>query len=113
MSRHKDPVTPELRIRILKRDGGCVAPQVDSQQWGTCFGRLTLEHVKSELRMGRRAPSDEGHLVTLCEGHTEAGARAGRSWNTMKTSRSMVRAYLRGLYERDDESSVLGEGPDR
>ena len=32
-----------------------------------CWGRLRLEHVKSEPRMGVRAESDMAHLVTLPE----------------------------------------------
>jgi hypothetical protein len=59
-----------------------------------CFGRLTLEHVKSELRMGVRAPSDMAHLVTLCQGHTEDGRRAGYQFNTTKENRSLLREYL-------------------
>jgi hypothetical protein len=62
-----------------------------------CAGRLTLEHVKSALRMGKRAPSDMAHLVALCEGHTEGGARAGYQWNTDKRNRERVRAYLEGV----------------
>lgn len=92
MSRKKDPVTPEVRAAVLKRDGGCVAPILDQQASGTCWGRLTLDHVKDHPRMGRRAPSDEAHLVTLCEGHTEAGAKAGYQWNT--AHRPILRTYL-------------------
>lgn len=98
---HKDPVTPAMREMILKRDGNCVAFLVDPQEWGKCSGRLTIEHVKENLRMGRRAPSDEYHLVTLCEGHTENGARAGHQWNTTKRARSLIREYLAGLHDVD------------
>ncbi len=89
----RDPVTPEMRLRVFRRDGGCVAPRLGGSAMD-CFGQLTLEHVKDELRLGIRAPSDEAHLVTLCEGHTENGRRAGYQWNTAKPNRIAVRAYL-------------------
>ena len=68
----KDPVTPELRAAVLERDGGCVAPRLDPlmELWTDwCDGPLTLDHVKSQPRMGVRAPSDMAHLVTLCAFH--------------------------------------------
>lgn len=89
----RDPVTPELRLAVFTRDGGCIAPLVGGSVMD-CWGRLTLEHVKTELRMSKRAPSDERHLVTLCEGHTENGRRAGYQWNTDKRNRAAVREYL-------------------
>ncbi len=94
MTRRKDPVTPQLRIAVLTRDGGCLAPRLDPDA-GPCLGRLTLEHVKDQLRLGRRAPSDPAHLAVLCEGHTEPGARAGYQWNTDRRNRQRVREYLR------------------
>ena len=83
---HKDPVTPELRAAVLERDGGCVARLFDEELM-YCRGRLTLDHVKSEARMGVRAPSDLLHLVTLCSWHhLESG------WAT--SHRHELRAYL-------------------
>ena len=85
----RDPVTPELRIRVLTRDGDCLAPRLDSFA-GECHGRLTLDHVKDQPRMGKRAPSDARHLVTLCEWHhLESG------WAT--SHRPELRFYLREL----------------
>lgn len=89
----RDPVTPELRAQVIARDDGCMAPRLGGT-FHDCFGRLTLEHVKDELRMGVRAPSDPAHLVTLCEGHTENGRRGGYQWNTDKANRERVREYL-------------------
>lgn len=51
--------------------------------------------------MGVRAPSDEAHLVTLCESHTEAGARAGYQWNT--AHRPELRVYLATRFVETDE----------
>lgn len=89
----KDRVKPTTAVEVFARDGGCVAPRLGGT-FMDCWGRLTLEHVKSELRMGIRAPSDAAHLVTLCEGHTEPGRRAGYQWNTDKRNRVLVREYL-------------------
>jgi hypothetical protein len=80
----RDPVTGDLRSEVLDRDGGCVAVILGAEG---CKGRLTLDHVKDEPRMGRRAPSDARHLVTLCEHHHLGG------WAT--SHRSELRAYLR------------------
>ena len=80
-----DPVTPELRIAVLTRDRGCVASLVFEDK-DDCRGRLTLDHVKDQPRMGKRAPSDMAHLVTLCEWHHLYG------WAT--SHRPELRAYL-------------------
>lgn len=104
---HKDPVSESTRKYVMTRDqlrmivSGiplreirvvCVAPLLDPSQSGKCWGRSTLDHVKSEPRMSKRAPSDDRHLVTLCEGHTENGAKAGYQWNT--ANRPLLREYL-------------------
>lgn len=90
----RDPVTPEMALAIFALDGGCIAPRLGGTALD-CWGRLTIEHVKSELRMGRRALSVRRNLVSLCQGHMEDGMRAGRCWNTNKRNRALVREYLR------------------
>lgn len=88
----KDRVTPEMRIAVLERDGGCVQPHLT--RFGEsvvypdpCNGRLTLDHVQSGYgRMGKRAPSDMAHLVTLCFHHHLDG------WAT--SHRPELRTYL-------------------
>jgi hypothetical protein len=94
MTRRKDPVTPEMAVAVFQRDTGCMAPRLGGSVMD-CWGRNTLEHVKDELRMGVRAPSDMAHLITLCEGHTEPGMKAGRSWNLNSENRVAMREYLR------------------
>ena len=42
-----------------------------------CWGRDRIEHVKAEPRMGVRAEARMDRLVTLCEGHSEPGMKAG------------------------------------
>ena len=83
----KDPVTPELRLAVLQRDGDCVAFQFAATD--ECRGRLTLDHVKDQPMMGKRAPSDLAHLVTVCEHHHLDG------WAT--SHRPELREYLRGV----------------
>src|SRR5512141_837239 len=101
---HKDPVTPELRATVLMRDmeqallrangrpvTACVATFLLPSTSGICSGPLTLDHVKDQPMMGKRAPSDEQHLVTLCTWHhIESG------WAT--SHRPLLRWYLRSIY---------------
>jgi hypothetical protein len=82
----RDPVTPELRIEVFERDRQCVAPIID-YFCDPCAGRLTLDHVQSGYgRMGKRAPSDAAHLVTVCWHHHLDG------WAT--SHRPDLREYL-------------------
>ena len=92
----RDPVTPEMREFILERDQVCILWRMDNDhQCRDVFGtphapndhaRLTCEHVKTELRLGRRAPSDARHLLALC------GAANDRV--PSKVEREAFRAYL-------------------
>jgi hypothetical protein len=82
-----------VALFVLRRDNGCVAPRLGGS-YLDCWGRNRLEHVKDEPRMGRRAPSDPAHLVTLCQGHTEDGMRGGKVWATDKANRQAMREYL-------------------
>lgn len=88
-------VSPEVRERVLRRDGRCFLADepghVCRDLWGTPHApddldRLSLEHVKTELAYGRRAPSDERHLLALC-------AFANVSVPS-KAQRARMRAYL-------------------
>lgn len=88
-----DAVTPELRDEVFGLDGyRCVAPRLGAAElcrnrWGApiiATGRmplsaLTLDHVKTQPMMGKRAPSDVKHLVTLCwHHHLDGWATANR-----------------------------------
>lgn len=88
-----DPVTRDTALAVITRDKGCVAVLLGASS-GDCRGRLTLDHVKDEPRMGKRAPSDEWHLVAMCEAH--------HLWNGWATAhRPELRAYLRGFTPPD------------
>lgn len=89
----KDPVTADTALAVLRRDNGCVAPRLGGS-FMDCWGRNRLEHVKAEPRMGKRAESVPERLVTLCEGHTEPGMKAGYVWCTDKANRAALREYL-------------------
>jgi hypothetical protein len=87
--RRRDPVTHDVALTVLQRDAGCVAVALGEAP-STCGGRLTLDHVKDQPRMGVRAPSDPAHLVALCENH--------HLWTGWATShRPELREYLRGV----------------
>lgn len=81
----------------------CVAPMLDPLGSGPCSGRLTLDHVHRQAggMKGKRAPSDEQHLVTLCAlHHLGEGDKGGRIWVAGK--RTLIRAYLTAIYGEAD-----------
>jgi hypothetical protein len=84
----RDPVTPEIRLEVLQRDLGCVAVLLGEPP-SECRGYLTLDHVKTNPAMGKRAPSDAAHLATVCEFHHLGG------WAT--SHRPQLRRYLAGF----------------
>jgi hypothetical protein len=86
-------VSHVLAVYIFQRDQGCVAPRLGGSAMD-CWGRNRIEHVKAELRMGKRAEARADRLLTLCEGHTEPGMKAGYVWCTDKANRQAMRDYL-------------------
>lgn len=89
-----DRVTGALALAVLVRDGGCMAPRLGGSAMD-CWGRNRIEHVKAEPRMAKRAEPRMDRLLTLCEGHTEPGMKAGYVWATDKANRERCREYLR------------------
>ena len=107
--RMRDRVTPQVALAVFQRDNGCVAPRLGGTTFD-CWGRNRIEHVQDGGgRMGRRASSDMTHLVTLCEGHTETGMRAGYVWATDKVNRARCRRYLDN--QRNEAGYLPGEWP--
>ena len=94
--RVSDPVTPEVRAAVFARDGECLLHKVDPEHacrdaWGNPHSpyeveRCSVEHVKDQPRMGKRAPSDASHLVALCHAANVAVPS--------KAAREFFRAYL-------------------
>lgn len=94
---HPDPVTPDVANTVLARDGVCVASKLDPfhrcrDRWGNDIDprqldRMTLDHVRDHAMMGKRAPSDPAHLVTLCW-----YAHLNTNWAT--SHRAELREYL-------------------
>lgn len=83
-------VEPLTAMEVFHRDAGCVAV-ILGESPAACRGRLTLDHVKDEPRAAKRADSDLGHMVSLCEGH-HLDTKAGANWAT--SHRPELRAYL-------------------
>jgi hypothetical protein len=91
-----DPVTASVRWAVMRRDRQCILATLEPghvcrDRWGNIHRpdntlRLTVEHVKDELRMGVRAPSDLRHLVAMCY--------AGNVEVPSKSNRAAIRAYL-------------------
>lgn len=92
----RDRVPPELALYIFERDGGCVAPRLGGS-FMDCWGRNRIEHVKKEPRIGKRAEPLKSRLVTVCEGHSEPGMKAGYVWCTDHHNRERQREYLRSF----------------
>lgn len=94
-------MTPEVHAAVLKRDGGCLMAKIEQghvcrDRWGVPHAPdrlelLSLEHVKDDSMMGRRAPSDMSHLVALCH-----GANVGVP---SKEQRDSFRSYLAKVNE--------------
>lgn len=96
-----DGVTEPQAIAIFERDGGCLAPRLGGSGMD-CWGRLRIEHVKVNLRMGRRGTL----LGTICEGHSEPGTRAGYCWVTDARNRRAMRQYLLAIPANPHEVHV-------
>lgn len=84
---------------MLSRDRGCVLASLEPghvcrDAWGNRhdpgdLARLSLEHVKSELRMGVRGPSTPDSMVALC--------MAANLRPPTKAQRALFRDYLAGI----------------
>lgn len=107
-------IPPKVRAFVLMRDGyRCVAPQIDGRAgwcrdvWGNPITRwpardlgpqyIQMSHVKDqgELAMGKKAPADPAHLVSLCPFH-HTGTEGGSNWEAR--NRNRIRVWLEQLY---------------
>jgi hypothetical protein len=106
-------VTADVRDAVIARDRAamrkaglplgivCIAPIVDPAERGRCWGRTTIDHVKPQPRLARRAQSVLTEMVSVCQGHMEDGRMAGHQWNT--ANRDKERAYLRSQHPGADQ----------
>ena len=76
---------------LVARDKECKAPALGATD--PCFGRLTIEHVKFESAIGKRAPSDKFHTLLLCLGHNTG-------WALLSASKEAERQYLSRVQPR-------------
>ena len=83
--RRKSDVPDWLPGYLHGRDRGCKAPALGATD--PCWGRLTIEHVKFESMVGKRAPSDKFHTLLLCLGHNTG-------WALLSESKAAEREYL-------------------
>lgn len=102
---------PSVRISILRRDGGCVAPVLDwdagpcYDQWGEPMPLFNPEDRGLEVdyvRLGARGPRHvlEQDHVTLCAGHHRGtGPNGGRMWGP--GHRQVERDYLTTRYRNE------------
>ena len=92
-------LNPELRRAVMARDGMCFLARVDPAHvcrdvWGDRhspddLNRLTIEHVKDEPMMGRKAPDSLTNLIVLC-GYANVAVPS-------KAERVRMRDYLRAV----------------
>jgi hypothetical protein len=96
----EDKVSPELAAYIFARDKMCIAFRVEgpSHVCRTRFGDphppldvklLTIDHVKTEARMGKRAEPTKRNLVAAC------GWANNEGW--CSANRQAERDYLEGV----------------
>lgn len=75
---------------------------------GPCRGRITFDHVKDRPKIGdpivkrhtqdRKAPDNEQHLQSVCEGHHGLDVTNGYGWAATEAGREISREYLAALY---------------
>jgi len=81
----EDRVPDWLYGYLYARDRGCVPARLGAPD--PCDGRLTIEHVKSESMVGKRAPSDKFHTLIACLGHNTG-------WCLTSAAKQAERDYL-------------------
>ena len=90
---HKDPVTPELRYAVMKRDHICVGAKIGmGEACGSQFGSggnivWELDRVDN-AGLGRRGPSTMDNLVLICGYHHRVKTESSKTW------RPKLREYL-------------------
>jgi hypothetical protein len=132
-------ISPELRQKVIERDARiiyywseenihhhvsfrkfmarkrpiCLMELFDKKEAAKCSGRTTLDHVKDEPMMGKKAPDDEWHLTAVCFYHNAYSPPS-------KAFRAFQRRYLADARraasletERSDQPEVEEDGEPR
>jgi hypothetical protein len=94
------------RQYVIDRDGECVLVKRDPDHVCRRLGFphrsstkrfLTVEHVKDQPMMGKRAPSNRWHMVAMCwDGNVAVQSKVVREW---------IREYIRRVEPRTTSSS--------
>lgn len=71
------PVPPDIRLRVLRRDAGCVGYRLNLP--GDCMGALELDHVRASHGIGMKSRTEADNLVTLCGAHHRYKTDHGRT----------------------------------
>jgi hypothetical protein len=89
----------QLYEDLLVRDKGCMARQaelaldVPIDQWHTCLGRLTIEHVTMVHNITEGKKDDVAHCVLLCLNLNGMSFRLAPHW-----MKEWFRDQLRKMY---------------
>ena len=96
----------EMFLRNLdrRRRPLCLVELLDPRASARCSGRWTLEHVKDQPMMGKKAPDDERHLVVLCLFHNSDSPPS-------RSLRQSLRAYLANAYAAAPEQGSSSDEP--
>lgn len=96
----QDRLRAKMPLSQVPAIEACVARFLDPSGSGICYGRLTFNHCheRGKAAMQKKAPDDEKHLVTVCEGHHGLARVAGFSWATSKDGIEKQQTYLEALY---------------
>jgi len=85
---HKDPVTNELRMALIRRDKGCVGVKIGMPEaCGSQFGSgsyiiLEVDHVNSG-GFSKRGPSTMENCAMLCGWHHRRKTEASKRWRPL------------------------------
>jgi hypothetical protein len=95
----QDRLRAKMPLSQVPAKEACVARFLDPNESATCWGRITFNHVHERGKQGMqmKAPDDEFHLVSLCEGH-HGFSRVSGGWANYAASIELERKYLEEIY---------------
>ena len=95
----QDRLRTKMPLSQVPAKEACVARFLDVDQLMKCWGSITFNHVHERGKQGMslKAPDDERHLVSVCEGH-HGHLTVGGGWANTKAAIELERKYLEELY---------------